>query len=94
LGWLDGEATKRFTRSFADLDRIAQSAICDDLCYEPKAAEEYKDAAKFFARFRDLASGGYYTSPEGAKDLRYVGNIPLGSFDGPPPEVLRQVGLL
>ena len=27
------------------------------------------------------------------RDLGYVGNIPLPSFDGPPPEVLERLGL-
>jgi hypothetical protein len=27
------------------------------------------------------------------KDLGYVGNVPLASFDGPPVEVLRRLGL-
>jgi hypothetical protein len=27
------------------------------------------------------------------KDIGYVGNVPLASFDGPPTEVLRKLGL-
>jgi hypothetical protein len=27
------------------------------------------------------------------RDLGYVGNVALARFDGPPPEVLRKVGL-
>jgi hypothetical protein len=27
------------------------------------------------------------------KDLQYIGNIPLQKFDGPPPEVLKHLGL-
>ncbi|MSU04882.1 MAG: gluconate 2-dehydrogenase subunit 3 family protein, partial [Pedosphaera sp.] len=27
------------------------------------------------------------------KDLGYIGNVPLAKFDGPPPEVLKHMGL-
>ena len=27
------------------------------------------------------------------KDIGYVGNVALASFDGPPPEVLKHLGL-
>src|SRR5262249_11696185 len=93
LAWIDAEAQRRFSKNFADLPESGQAAICDDICYEPKAKHEFKDAARFFARFRDLTAGGFYTSPEGFKDLKYIGNMPLATFDGPPIEVLKQVGL-
>ena len=90
---LDEEAQRRFRRDFAALAADEMSAICDEICYLPKAPERLKAAAAFFARFRDLAAGGYYTSPEGMRSIRYVGNVALPRFDGPPPEVLRRVGL-
>ncbi|HEU5468418.1 MAG TPA: gluconate 2-dehydrogenase subunit 3 family protein [Steroidobacteraceae bacterium] len=93
LQWLDEEAQRRFRNSFAALDAEEMSAICDEVCYLPRAPERLKAAAEFFARFRDLAAGGYYTSPEGMRAIRYVGNVALPRFDGPPPEVLRRVGL-
>jgi hypothetical protein len=52
-----------------------------------------KKAAQFFARFRDLVAGGFYTTPEGMKDIQYLGNVPLTKFDGPPPEVLAYLKL-
>ena len=70
-----------------------RSAICDDICYLPKARAEFKQAAEFFARYRDLTIGGFCTSPQGRQYLGYVGNVPLASFDGPPPEVLKLVGV-
>ena len=94
LQWLDEEAQRRFRSGFAALAPEEMSAICDEICYLPRAPERLKAAAAFFARFRDLAAGGYYTSPEGMRAIRYVGNVALPRFDGPPPEVLRRVGLL
>jgi hypothetical protein len=93
LLWMDAEASRRFARQFADLDQSAQHAICDDICHEKSARPQFAAAAKFFARYRDLTAGGFYTSPEGRKDLGYMGNVPLLKFSGPPAGVLRKVGL-
>ena len=95
FAWLDTEATTRYGpgRSFAALAPEQQTAICDDICLVDKAKPEFAQAARFFARYRDLTAGGFYTTPQGRQDLRYVGNVPLAHFDGPPPEVLKKVGL-
>lgn len=93
LTWLEAESERRFVRDFAALDERQQAAICDDICYLPRARPELAHAARFFARYRDLTAGGFYTTPAGREDLKYVGNVPLASFDGPPLEVLRKAGL-
>jgi hypothetical protein len=93
LSWINTEARRRFGRDFADLETGQMAAICDDICHEPDAKPEFKTGAKFFARFRDLTAGGFYTTPVGMKDLKYVGNIPLIEFKGPPPELLQRLGL-
>jgi len=93
LAWIDAESQRRFGRGFAKLSRTETSAICDSVCSAGKAAPEHMRAARFFARFRDLTAGGFYTTPEGMKDIGYTGNVPLGAFLGPPPEVLEKLGL-
>jgi len=93
LAWLDHESAKRFSQPFAALDVSRQKKICDDICYVPKAKPRFVEAATFFARYRDLTAGGFYTTPVGRKDLQYVGNMPLARYDGPPLEVLKKVGL-
>jgi hypothetical protein len=93
LEWLETESRKRFGRGFAALDARQQSALCDDISYEPTAQPEFRTGARFFRRFRDLTAGGYYTTPEGMKDIGYIGNVPLARYDGPPAEVLRKLGL-
>ncbi|MBI5689746.1 MAG: gluconate 2-dehydrogenase subunit 3 family protein [Verrucomicrobia bacterium] len=93
LAWIDAEAQRRFRQDFASLDAARQAAICDDICLASRARLEFQVAAQFFARFRDLTAGGFYTTPAGIKDLRYVGNVALASYEGPPPEVLRHAGL-
>ncbi len=93
LAWIDAESQKRFTNDFADLIASQQRAICDDICYTPKAKPEFKKAAQFFAKFRDLTAGGFYTTPEGMKDIGYVGNVPIAVFEGPTPAALKHIGL-
>ena len=93
LAWIDDEAGRRYGKPFADLDTTQQTAICDDIAHEPQAQPLLAEAARFFARYRDLTTGGFYSTPEGRKDLQYIGNVPLARFDGPSPEVLRKVGL-
>lgn len=93
LRWLDEESMRRFSKPAHQLDARQLHEICDDICYVPKAKPRFVEAAKFFARYRDLTAGGFYTTPEGRKDLQFVGNVPLASFDGPPLEVLKKVGL-
>ena len=93
LTWIDAESRRRFGQAFAEAGEAQQRAVCDDICFVPKAAPQFAQAAAFCARYRDLTAGGFYTSPQGAKDLRYVGNVASATFDGPPPEVLRIVGV-
>jgi hypothetical protein len=93
LDWLDAESAKRFRKSFVDATAAQRSEICDDICYEPKAWPVFRKAARFFARFRDLTMSGFYTTPEGMKDIQYIGNVPLPRFDRPPPEVLAYLKL-
>ena len=93
LAWLDAESQRRFEVDFADAVQRQKTEICDEICFEPDAKPELLQQAKFFTRFRDLTAGGFYTTPEGMKDLRYVGNVPLATFDGPPQEVIEKLGL-
>ena len=95
LAWLDSQAATRYGagKSFVTLSDKQQTAICDEICFAPKAKQDLAAAANFFARYRDLTAGGFYTTPQGREDVRYVGNVPLPRFDGPPLEVLKKVGL-
>ena len=93
LAWMDAEALLRFEKYFAELDQSQQQAICDDICYEPNAKPKFARAAAFFTRYRDLTVGGFYSTPTGSRDIGYIGNVPLPKFDGPPPELLRKLGL-
>jgi hypothetical protein len=91
--WLDAQAQRRFRKNFADLDAAGQRSICDSVCDLPRAAAAEREAAQFFALFRDLTAGGFYTTPVGRKDLKYIGNVPRAHFEGPPAELLKRLNL-
>ena len=91
--WLDAEAARRFGKSFVDLEASQLQQICDAICDESRAVAEMRNAARFFAVFRDLTAGGFYSTPVGRNDLNYIGNVPLARFDGPPPALLKTLGL-
>jgi hypothetical protein len=94
FAWLDAESVRRHRHIFAELSPEQQTGICDDICIAEKANPEFEQGAKFFALYRDLTAGGFYSTPHGRDDLKYMGNVPLKSFDGPPREVLEKVGLI
>lgn len=93
LAWLDAESGLRFHKRFEQLSAAQQSQIADDICWVDQAGGEFKEAARFFARFRDLTAGGFYTTPEGSRDVGYVGNVPSQTFDGPSLKVLQIAGV-
>jgi hypothetical protein len=93
LAWMDAESVRRFGKSFDKISMQQRHAICDDICYEPNAKAEFKTAAAFFRRYRDLTAGGFYTTPAGMKDIGYVGNVALPAFNGPPKEVRTRLGI-
>ena len=92
LSWFETEAQRRFKKGLPVLSLEQLHQIADDVAFGAKQAA-FKDPAKNFSRFKYVAAGGYYTTPEGMKDIGYVGNIPTVNFDGPTPEALKHVGL-
>jgi hypothetical protein len=93
LAWMDAESRKRFGKSFAKASDAERTQICDDICYLPNAKPGFRAAARFFDQVRDLSASWFYSSDAGMKDLQYIGNVALPRFDGPPPEVLKHLGL-
>jgi hypothetical protein len=92
FAWLDAEAKRRFSKSFVAASEAQRTAICDDIAAKD-VKPQFSQAAAFFSRYRSLTAGGFYTTPVGRKDLKYVGNEPLTEFPGPPEAVLKQLGL-
>ena len=82
LSAVESEAQRRFKLPFAKLAATQMSTIADAIVKEP-----------FFVRYRGLTAGGFYTTPVGTRDLKFVGNVALTTFEGPTPEVLKKLGL-
>ncbi|HTJ18212.1 MAG TPA: gluconate 2-dehydrogenase subunit 3 family protein [Steroidobacteraceae bacterium] len=82
LSRVESEAQRRFKTSFAKLSAQQLSTIADAIVKEQS-----------FVRYRALTAGGFYTTPVGVKDLKYVGNVAMETFDGPTPEILKRLGL-
>jgi gluconate 2-dehydrogenase gamma chain len=93
ISWLNLESDKRFGKVFAKLTHEQKTAICDDICYTPKAKPEFVTGARFFSLVRNLTATAFYTTDEGMKDVGYVGNTAMLKWEPPPPAVLKQLGL-
>jgi hypothetical protein len=79
---IESEAQRQFKAPFAKLSGTQMTTLADALVAEP-----------FFERYRALTVGGFYTTPIGTRDLKFVGNVATATFEGPPKEVLEKLGL-
>jgi hypothetical protein len=70
-------------RDFAALAAADRGAMLQALA----AAKPKTTAHAFFRRMRSLVVGAYYTTPDGFKDIGYIGNTPRTSDPGPSDEV-------
>ncbi len=93
LAWLDRESSTRFGKRFHLATNAQRTAICDDICYVPKAKPEHLFAAQFFDTVRDQTATAFYTTPQGWRDLGYIGNVAIPKFEGPNAEIRRKIGL-
>lgn len=93
IDWLNAESNRRFDRPFHELSDTQRRSICDDICHPPEAKPEHREAAYFFDKVRNLTLGAFYTTQAGMDDIRYIGNVPLPEFPGPPQKVLEHLGL-
>ena len=93
FAWLDGQARHHAEQPFAKLHEAQQRKICDRICNISRAPADLQVPAQFFATYRNLTAAGFYTTLAGRKDLKYIGNVALTHFDGPPVELLKRLGL-
>ncbi|HJS45982.1 MAG TPA: gluconate 2-dehydrogenase subunit 3 family protein [Rhizomicrobium sp.] len=92
LAWLDAESTTRFGKNFAQANDTERCAIFDSIAFKAKVQPGYERPAFFFARLRGLLMGGFYSLPEGMKDIGYIGNTPMaGDYSGPTPEAVAHL---
>lgn len=102
LAWIDDEATLRFGNNFASLKRPQRLAIIDDIAFDnAQTKPQFQRIAKAFALLRGLVVAAFFSTPQGTKDIGYVGNTAIGGdYPGPTPEakahldkVLADLGL-
>lgn len=93
VSWLNLESQKRYGKSFTRLTNAEKTAICDDICYPPRAKPEHLTGARFFSLVRNLTATAFYTTDEGMKDIGYVGNVAQLKWGPPPPAVLKHLDL-
>jgi len=106
LRWLDTESRKRFGVAYAGATPTQRHAILDDIAGPPgpqqgtaptdwqaKLAPGLRYGAAFFARARDMVASGFYSSPIGWKDVRYVGNTFNPDWSGCPKAAMDKLGV-
>jgi len=93
LTWLDLECNRQFNHDFVDCALDQQKLILDRVAYPKRSAPEDAAGVTFFNGLLDLVVSGFFSSKLGVKDLPYLGNQMLASWDGCPPEVLAKLGL-
>ncbi|WP_430455448.1 gluconate 2-dehydrogenase subunit 3 family protein [Rheinheimera sp.] len=88
LAWIDDEATLRFGSNFASLKRPQRLAIIDDIAFDnAQTKPQFQRIAKAFALLRGLVVAAFFSTPQGTKDIGYLGNTAIGGdYPGPTPE--------
>jgi len=91
LAWLDAESNARFGHGFAQAADSERRAIFDSIAFKAKVQPGYGRPAFFFSRLRGLMLGGFFSQPEGMKDIGYIGNTPSTTYAGPSDEALAHL---
>jgi hypothetical protein len=97
LVWINEEAQRRFGKDFGQASDAQRLNLIDDIAWwgDP-TPDELHMPKRFFDKLRQLVLGAYFSSPEGVKDIGYLGNMPIsGPWPGPSREaVLHLNGVL
>ena len=93
LTWLDMECNRQFAHDFVDCSEAQQKQILDRIAYPKTAAPEDGAGVAFFNHLRGLVVSGFFSSKMGVKDLPYLGNQMLSSWEGCPASVLAKLGV-
>jgi hypothetical protein len=79
LRWIDAESARRGQRTFLDSDERTRQGILVDIAQKAPQAR-FAMQSTFFQRLRFLIVSAFYTTPDGLKDIGYIGNIPLAAY--------------
>jgi gluconate 2-dehydrogenase gamma chain len=93
LRWMDTESRRRFGVPYASATAAQRHQILDDIAWPDRVRPELRHGAAFFARFRDMAASGFFSSAIGFRDLQYIGNTFVPQWNGCPEAALRKLGV-
>ena len=79
LAWIDAEARRLWNEGFLDIEDRHREQIVSAMASSQGQATP-TTPHEFFCRFRYIVVGAYYTTPEGSRDIGFVGNVPLKSY--------------
>lgn len=93
LAWLDTESRRRFGVAYASAKPPQRHQVLDDIAWPEKVRPGFSHGTAFFSRFRDMVGAGFFSSPQGWKDLQYQGNVFNPDWRGCPDAALRKLGV-
>jgi len=93
ITWLDVECNRQYGSDFLACTQAQQKQILDRIAYPKRAEPDDAPGVAFFNELRNLVVSGFFSSKMGVKDLPYLGNQVVASWDGCPAEVLSKLGL-
>ena len=83
LAWLDRAVEKRSKNSFVDASPAEQTAMLDLIAFRKNDSPELGPGIVFFDWIRKMVADAFYTSPLGWKDVGFVGNKGMTTFQVP-----------
>jgi gluconate 2-dehydrogenase gamma chain len=92
LELLDRNAGRISGKRFLELTGPDQQRLFGDLIGST-SGQAGSPTSGFPRRLVTLFVLGYYTTREGMADIGYIGNTPMASFDGPPANIRKKLGL-
>ncbi len=93
LHWLDTYCHASFGAAFVDCAPADRARMLDAIAWPERARPEMSQGVAFFTRFRDLTASGFWSSPMGVADLRYLGNTVVHEWTGCPQAALDKLGV-
>lgn len=96
IAWLDRTMESRAQALFVEARPEQQVQILDLIAFRKSAGPELAAGARFFDWIRRLTADAFYTSPIGIKDVGYLGNKGMTTFEVPQEAIayaLKRTGL-
>ena len=83
IGWMDHQMMKHHNTTWVEAKPEEQSALLDLIAYRKNMNAETGPGIRFFEWARNMVLDGFYTSPIGVKDVGYLGNKGMTTFQVP-----------